>query len=653
MCSRLATLAVLLLALSPLQAGNLPAWEAAKALLQERCTKCHGGVKHKGGLDLRAIPNILRGGESGPAVVPGDPEASLLIEVLHPDGEPSMPPKGEPLAAREVDVIRDWIVSMTSEDPAPDGEVASLPSGMPPRTVIDFLVARRWAEAGVEAAPPIDDAAFARRASLHLLGRIPTESELASFLRSTASGKREALVDSLLQHPEFARHFAELFDTILLGRRHGLTGRERPLDRSDDWHRYLSWVFRSNRPWNEVARDLLGERPSDGPALGARWYLAAHKDDHEAIAQAMAPALLGKQIACAQCHNHPLVPEIEQRHYWGLVAFFNRSFNVKTSHGLDVGESAVGGELKFSTLEGESHEAALAFFDGRTVEEPPQDKPHDASRYRVPPPETYFAELQDKKKDNKKRKAPAMESVPVPDFSRRSALVDLAVESYPDFSRALVNRVWTLLLGRGLVHPVDHLDSIHPPSHPKLLSWLGQDFAAHGYDVQGLIREIMASRVYQTSSRPLGEQVRRPAPELFALSRLQPLTAESLYRSMLVAGGHAPDSEGAFPGIDEEAYREAFARIYPDLFPETYSPQAAEGLFFSNNPLMKEILVRDFSGLSPEAGIAEAFLAAFGREPDEAECAMGHAFLGEHPDNSRFHALLWSLITSSEFRFNH
>lgn len=68
---------------------------------------------------------------------------------------------------------------------------------------------------------------------------------------------------------------------------------------------------------------------------------------------------------------------------------------------------------------------------------------------------------------------------------------------------------------------------------------------------------------------------------------------------------------------------------------------------------MKEILVRDFSGLSPEAGIAEAFLAAFGREPDEAECAMGHAFLGEHPDNSRFHALLWSLITSSEFRFNH
>ena len=304
----------------PSAAWSSEPWDDAKAILSDRCTKCHGGVKHKGGLDLRAVPNILRGGESGPAVVPGDPSASLLVEVLQADGDPSMPPKGDPLAPEEVAKISQWIVSLGEAEE--DAGKTVIPEGMSPHLVIDFLIARAWQEHKVTPSAVIDDATFVRRAYLDLIGRIPTVSERRSFLAQSDSSKRRQLVDDLLDHPESARHFAEIFDTVLLGRQHGIIGGgQRPLQRDDDWHAYLRWIFETNRPWNVVARDLLGVQRREDEAKGARWYLGSHRDDHEDMVRAIAPTLLGKQIACAQCHNHPIIPEIEQRHYWGLVAF--------------------------------------------------------------------------------------------------------------------------------------------------------------------------------------------------------------------------------------------------------------------------------------------------------------------------------------------
>ena len=630
---------------SALQAGE--AWEVAREVLSERCTKCHGGVKHKGGLDLRAVPNILKGGESGPAVVAGKPSESLLLEVLHPDSDNSMPPKGERLTETEVEAISSWIASLGAEAPLLAG--TSLPSEMSPHVVIDFLVARGWATREVTPSMVVADAGFVRRAYLDLVGRIPSVEERRTFLAQARSDKRARLVDGLLDHPEFARNFAEIFDTVLMGRRHGLVGGTRALERGGDWHDYLKWVFSSNRPWNEVAHDLLLARAAEGKERGARWFLVGHKDKHEDMVRQVAPSLLGKQIACAQCHNHPLIPEIEQRHYWGLVAFFKRSFNVETPDGLSLGEAAIGGQFQFSSLEGDSFQAELAFLSGKKVEEETNET------YRVSPSQEYFDRLNKKEKEKdkkakKKRKGPLkMEAAPIPSSSRREALAEMAIESYPEFAKAFVNRAWALLLGRGLVHPVDHLDSIHPPSHPELLDWLGQDFASHGYDIKRLLREIMASQAYQLDSLPIGSA--RPADESFAGALIKPLTAEALFRSALVAGGHRPDAEGNFPGIDHESYRHAFARIYGEIFPETFSPVAAEGLFFTNNPQMNEILVRDFAGQAPDQIVAGAFEMALGREPDADEHAASLAYLGHSEDRAR--SFLWALIAGSEFRFNH
>ena len=330
---------------------------------------------------------------------------------------------------------------------------------------------------------------------------------------------------------------------------------------------------------------------------------------------------------------------------------------METPEGLAVGEAAAGGQVKYSSLEGESYEAALAFLSGETVEEPTTDATHDATLYRVPPSDDYFERLskkddQDKKKKRRRRGALKMEAAPVPQFSRREALAEVAIESYPDFAEAIVNRLWALLLGRGIVHPVDHLDTIHPPSHPELLHWLGRDFSAHGYDMKRLVREIMASQAYQLASNPAENQP-RPADETFACGLVRPLSAESLYRSMLIAGGHVPDDSGEFSGIDEGPYREAFAKVYPTLFPETFSPRAAEGMFFTNNPLMNEIITSTFEALSPAEMVEEAFSQSFGRLPDDEEQAASLAFLGDAPDTQRRRSLLWALIASSEFRFNH
>lgn len=638
------------------------AWQAAQSVLQERCTKCHGGVKRKGGVDLRAEASILRGGDSGPIVVAGSPEESLLMEVLSEDADSPMPPKGEGLTEAEEAALRQWVeVLGRPESPA---SVSELPaSGLSPELVIDFQLAQGWQERDLSPADPLGDAGFVRRAYLHLMGRIPTLREREAFLTKTDSGKRDELVEDLLSSEGFAAHFAEVFNTVFLGREHGLVGRERPLERGDDWHRYLHWIFATNRPWNEVARDLLlpsSERSESVEVRGARWFLAAHRDKHEDIAKRVAPILLGKQIACAQCHDHPLVPEIEQRHYWGMVAFFNRSFNVDTPQGMVTGESALGGDIKFSSLEGESHAALLSFFDGTTVDEPSGrdgELKETAELYDIAPSEEFFERVAKTEEDPKKKKKKGMmkmEAAPIPQFSRREALAEIALETYPDFAEAMVNRIWAILFGRGLVHPVDHLDSVHPASHPLLLEWLGRDFAEHGFDVKRLIGGMMRSRAYQLASEPPGQL--RPPEESFACGLVQPLSAEVLYRSMLVAGGHQPDLGGiAFDGIDSSTYLEAFARIYPDLFPEVYQPRVAEGMFVSNNPLLGEVVVREWEGRTPEQVVDEVFLAALGREPDDAEREKSLAYLAGGSDRlaERGRSLLWALIAGSEFRFNH
>lgn len=519
----------------------------------------------------------------------------------------------------------------------PASETVVLPSGLEPTTVIDLLTELHWQRTGATASPGCHDAAFVRRVYLDLIGRIPTLTDAQQFLDSRESDKRQRLINSLIDSPEYGRRMSELFDAVLMGRK----GAGKQQERIDSgWNQYLADSFNENRPWDELVRDILLARPAGQSDRGAVWFLYERKNNHQDIAEAIAPGFFGVQIQCAQCHDHPLADEIEQGHYWGLVAFFNRGKNVSTPQGARVSESAIGGFAKFTDLTGMASGAQLTFL-GKSLtvpEQPPQDGQKEENS-----PDKYH-----------EKDANGNELTPrVPKFSRREEFVQQFVQDNPLVARALVNRVWAMLLGRGIVHPVDKMDSMHDPSHPELLDWLAVDFAQNGYDVKRLVRSIANSQVYQLDAQPLGDA---SDASTFAWALQRPLTAESLYRSILVAVDGCLDNENT-------DMLNSFREVFPDVFPDESMSVLTQSLFLSNSDFVQRLTsVRESSVLAELVAQDEnqqvvhiAFETAFGRQPDDEELIRCLSFLSDRQANrpTAIGQLMWALVTSAEFRFNH
>ena len=183
-----------------------------------------------------------------------------------------------------------------------------------------------------------DDRVFVRRLYLDLAGRIPRQSEVDLFMEdcSESDGGRARLIKRLLGSEEHVTHWADMFDTLLMGRAADSKYTQR---RDSRWRAFLENSIRANQPWNEFIEDILLARPADDKKRGGNWFLFERNDDHQKIAEAVAPAIFGIRIECAQCHDHMLVDEIKQAHYWGLVAFFNRGKNVNGKGGPQIQEA--------------------------------------------------------------------------------------------------------------------------------------------------------------------------------------------------------------------------------------------------------------------------------------------------------------------------
>ena len=233
----------------------------------------------------------------------------------------------------------------------------------------------------------------------------------------------------------------------------------------------------------------------------------------------------------------------------------------------------------------------------------------------------------------------------MPKFSRREAFADAATRDNPLLARGFVNRLWAVLLGGGIVSPVDEMNARNTPSHPELLDWLSHDFAAHHYDIRRLVRGIVLSRVYA-----LGPAVGPVPPDAFAGARERPLTAEQLARSWRIAAGLAPD---------DDALRRATISALPDLLPRDYNATFQQAQFLTNAPALTEIL-KPVAGSTAarlaelpdsSARVREAFLAVYGRMPDAEEAAQAAAFLETRTDKpaDAVRDLLWALLTSAEF----
>jgi hypothetical protein len=528
-----------------------------------------------------------------------------------------------------------------SHSDLPRGDVlASLPLGVNPSTVIDLAIDAAWQQNRVEPASMVDDSVFVRRLYLDLVGRIPHQHESESFVKDRNSLKREILIDRLLDSEEHAEHWAEVLDAILIGR----TDAE-PLRRRTQagWLDYLKRSIRVNRPWNEIARDAILARPTEPSSKGASWYLYSRNNKSQDIAEAVSKDFFGVKIDCAQCHDHPLSSEIEQRHYWGLVAFFNRSKNVDTPDGPAVSESAIGGFSEFSNLEGESRPNELVYLDDRKVEE---------SRPAKDTKEEDRDELYVSMKDS---------TIKVPKFSRREKFASEILENHPRLASGMVNKVWAWMMGRGIVHPVDAMDSYHPASHPGLLDWLGRDYQQSGYDTRRLLKTIAMTRVYQLSSA----QDKFTDPQWFASGLAKPLTAEMLLRSWIVA----------FEPVDAKPWqsletRVAFAKAFPEVMAEETIANVAQGLLLTNGKTLNDLVsiehssyLRNLRSDVQHAGIASArqtivvplFRRLLGRDPESSEGESCERYIVARSDrlDDAIEGVAWALATSAEFRFNH
>ena len=503
--------------------------------------------------------------------------------------------------------------------------------------LIDEHIAAGWQELGATPSQVCNDETFARRIYLDLAGRIPTVPELTAFLSSPTESRRAQLVDRLLASDDHARHMGEVFDVVLMGRGGEKAARRR---KENHWHGYLRTAFGENRPWNDVVREILLARPAGEVDRGSVWFLYERNNDHQAIAEAVAANVFGVRIDCAQCHDHMSVEEIQQLHYWGLVSFFNRGKNVTTPQGPRVAESAVGGFAKFTNLSGDASDALLTFLGANVV----IDEPRPDEGTEVADSDEFYVSATVEGKPIEPR---------VPKFSRRQQFVDEIVDRNDLIPRAMVNRVWALLMGRGLVHPVNEMDSMHEPSHPSLLDALAEDFAASGFDVRRLIRGIVLSRPYQLDGRPAGSAADE---SLFAWALAKPLTAEQYYRSMLIAVDGNTDLEK--PDVMAE-----FQRVFPDVFPQEKVANFKQSLFLSNHPAVQSICARREAGTAaqmlaledPAAHVRLAYRAALQRSPGEGELSACTDFLDARQDkrDEAVSQLLWTLLTSAEFRINH
>jgi hypothetical protein len=497
-----------------------------------------------------------------------------------------------------------------------------LPDDRAIEEVVDAYLEARLDGGKVQPAGTADDATLIRRLTLDLIGRIPTEGESRAFVESTDPDKRVRLIDRLIASPGFVRHQADGLDAMLMS---GVRGSVRE---------YLQTALREGRSWDHVFRELLVADESEPGRKGSAGFIKPRAKDLDRLTSDVSSIFFGVNVSCAKCHDHPRVKDWKQDHYYGMKSFLART----TIKGNTLGERD-SGDVTFKTTTGEERKAKFMFLTGQVVEMPAAPKGSGGNEEK---PKTVSA---------------------------RARLVEVALEpgGRDFFARSFVNRVWHRFFGVGLVMPLDQMHSENPASHPDLLRWLARDAIEHGYDLRRLIRGLVLTRAYTRTSR--WDSGEAPEPRLFAVASVRPLTAMQLATSMWVATTDpSAFSDDLRPeAIDQKiAPMEGRARKLAEAIAqpgEEYQIGAAEALLLSNSERLKELLSEGGDRLvgrllqikDRREQVELAVRNAFARPAADDEVALLNAFLAAREDRpvEGLQQLVWSLLTSAEFRFNY
>jgi hypothetical protein len=512
---------------------------------------------------------------------------------------------------------------------------------------IDAQIAAGHAHYADAAAPLAPDDEFLRRATLDLIGRVPTATEARAFFADRSPFKRVRLIDSLLADPDCSRRLAQYLDVALLDRRQG------PKVPRPAWEEFLRTSFEADKPYDVLVREILSADGSDPATRGRAKFFLDRDLDPQLVTRDISRLFLGRNIQCAQCHDHPIVDDFKQAEYFGIQAFFNRTFLFPDAQAPTavIAEKAEG-EVSF-----------VSVFDKTKTQKT------TAPRVLGRPP------VADRKveKGHEYEVAPAKGVKPVPAYSRFAKLAGaLANGDNPAFCRTAANRWWAFLMGRGLVHPLDFDHPDNPPSHPKLLDLLADEFAAHKFDVKWLLREIALSKTYQRASvAPPG--ARDLGPAKFAVAPLKPLSPEQFAYALLQATGFTDAERAALgAGLTDAALH---ARLDPQAGPivhtfgtvpgepeDKFAATLDQTLFLKHGGTVRNLIAPRPGNLldrtlklgDPDQIADELFLSVLTHRPAPDERRDVADVLRTTPDRvTALTEIVWALVASAEFRFNH
>ncbi len=513
-----------------------------KPILEVSCANCHGRGKDKGDFRIDSRETFLKGGDSGPAVVPGKSHESLLIElVMGFDPDAIMPAKGSKLKPEQISLLRAWIdqgLPWDKEVWLGKVEARNLQARKPEvpeakkwKHPVDRFLDGYFKTNSIRWPRPVEDRVFARRVYLDLIGLLPPPEELNAFLADKSPDKRERLVEKLLSdNRSYAEHWMTFWNDMLRNDYKGTGYIDGGRKQITKW--LYSALF-DNMPYDRFVSELVNPNPeSEGFAKGIVWrgVVNSSQTPEMQASQNISQVFMGINMKCASCHDSFV-------NDWTLADAYALA-NVYSDEPLELNEC----DKPLGKMAG----MKFLYSEFGTI---------------------------DAKAAKPERLKQLAFCITNPQNGR--------------LPRTLVNRVWERFFGRGLVEPVDDMEQ--PAWHPDLLDWLAEDFAAHNHDVRHLLKRIVTSRAYQLPAVNLGENENR---YVFRGPSVRRLTAEQ-FRDALTAltgiGYATPDAKLAPPvSANAPAALPAPAKW---IWSNTNAPSQtkAEVLYFRKNVTLPEL----------------------------------------------------------------
>jgi hypothetical protein len=515
-------------------------------------------------------------------------------------------------------------------------EIIVLPPGkfnwpkLPENNYIDTAVDSRLKYLRIVPSGVAPDEQYLRRVYLDLIGLPPIQAEYERFMKDPAKDKRAKLVDELLARTEFADLQATRWAETLKVRSDNNSSFGTDRKAASAYYDFIHKRMVEDEPLDRFVREQVASTGSNlkSPAVNLYTMLPQGQYDPKAVAQDVAEIFTGMRVQCAQCHNHPF-DRWTQDDYYGFVSFFT-----------GVKRKVASEEREFYVYDDPAAPLAKHLLDGRPV--PARFLGGDAPEVAGKDP--------------------------------RVALADwLTSKDNAYFRENLANRIWQQFFGRGIVEPVDDVRITNPPSNRELLQTLGQHLADYNFDAKRLIRDICTSRTYQLSTA--ANETNRDDDRQFSHQHLRRLRADVLLDSIAAVTGagtnfnETPSGVRAvqlFEGVNRsnnyflktfglcsrETVNASETRLEPTLAQTLHlvSGDTLEGKL-NRSTLISDLLKEK---RKPDEIVNELFIRAYSRKPSDAEKKKLMPLVAGTPgDKKAWDDILWAMLNSTEFEFNH